>query len=126
MIKKPERVPALPASCLAEYVTAAGCSPEAILRSYKFRQQGEGRARITFYPPVVAVIRKYYKSGKDNRVLDSAIVEWRICQPCSRARGRPAASLQRNSETLQRNSNITEVEFQQFHRSLDFLAPNSV
>ena len=76
MITKSAGVPPLPASCLAEYVTANGRSPESILRPYKFRQRGEGRARMTFYPPALGIIRKYHKSGRKPAVFDSAILEW--------------------------------------------------
>jgi hypothetical protein len=71
-----EGIPPLPVSCLAEYVTRGGRSPESILRPYKFRDRGEGLARIVFRPPVVNVIRKYYKLDSNSGVFDSAIADW--------------------------------------------------
>jgi hypothetical protein len=73
---KGEAIPQLPVSCLAAFVVKAGRSPEAILRSYKFRDTGEGHARIICHPPAVTVIRRFYRSGMDFGVLDSAIAEW--------------------------------------------------
>ena len=66
----------LPASCLAEFATGSSRSPASILRPYKFRKDGEGRARTTFYPPVLTVIRKFYKSGKKQGTFDEAINDW--------------------------------------------------
>jgi hypothetical protein len=75
----PKREPgslALPVSCLAEFVTGGSRSPISILRPYKFRKDAEGRARTTFYPPVLTAIRKFYKSGKRKSIFDDAIHEW--------------------------------------------------
>src|SRR5579862_1033479 len=69
-------VPPLSVSCLAEYITRGGRSPESVLRPYKFKDLGEGRARIVFHPPVLTVIRRFYKSNKDTRVIDTAIAAW--------------------------------------------------
>jgi hypothetical protein len=82
MVEKSEVVPQLPVSCLAEYVTKGGRSPQSVLRPYKFRDDGEGRARIVFHPPVIAVIRKYYKLGRDPEVFESAAAKWqkRACE----------------------------------------------
>jgi len=66
----------LPVSCLAEYATGGSRSRTSILRPYKFRKDGEGHARTTFYPPVLTAIRKFYKSGKKQNVLDEAIRDW--------------------------------------------------
>jgi hypothetical protein len=76
MDKNGELIPQLPVSCLAEYVTRGGRSPESILRPYKFRERGEGHVRIVFHPPVVAVIRKYYSQGRDPNILEAAIADW--------------------------------------------------
>jgi hypothetical protein len=75
-VKMGEGIPPLPVSCLAEYVTRGGRSPESILRPYKFRDRGEGLARIVFRPPVVTVIRNYYKLNSNSEVFDSAIADW--------------------------------------------------
>lgn len=66
----------LPASCLAEYATGGSRSRSSILRPFKFRKDGEGRARAIFYPPVVTVIRKFYRSEKKRSILDEAIEGW--------------------------------------------------
>jgi hypothetical protein len=73
---KSEAVPPLSVSCLAEYVTRGSRSPESVLRPYKFKDLGEGRARIVFHPPVLTVIRRFYKSNKDVQVIDAAIAAW--------------------------------------------------
>jgi hypothetical protein len=73
---KSDSVPPLSVSCLAEYITRGSRSPEAVLRPYKFKDLGEGRARIVFHPPVLTVIRRFYKSNKDAKVIDAAIAAW--------------------------------------------------
>jgi hypothetical protein len=70
-------IPELPASCLAAFVARGDRSPETILRRYKFREAGEGRARIICHPPVITLIRRFYKLSKDVSVLDSTTAEWR-------------------------------------------------
>jgi hypothetical protein len=77
MAPQGEAIPQLPVSCLAAFVAKGGRSPEAILRPYKLRETVEGRARIICHPPAVTVIRRFYKSGMDFGVVDSAIAEWR-------------------------------------------------
>ena len=72
----PQR-PQLPMSCLAAFVAKGDGSPESILRPYKFRESGEGRARIICHPPAIALIRKFYRLGKDAKVFESATTEWR-------------------------------------------------
>jgi hypothetical protein len=76
MTREGEGIRQLPVSCLAEFVTKGRRSPESVLRPYKFRTRGEGRARIVFYPPVVAVIRKYFKLHRDLGVFESAAAKW--------------------------------------------------
>lgn len=73
---KVEVIPNLPVSCLAEYITRGSRSPESVLRPYKFREMGEGQARIVFRPPVLTVIRRFFKSGRRVEVLQEAITEW--------------------------------------------------
>ncbi len=77
MVPKGEVIPQLPVSCLAAFVVRGGRSPEAVLRPYKLKETGEGRARIICHPPAITVIRKFYRSGMDFGVLDSAMAEWR-------------------------------------------------
>lgn len=86
-----ERTLQLPVSCLAEYVTKGGRSPESVLRPYKFRTRGEGRARIIFHPAVLNAIRRYFKLNKDPGILEAAIVDWHkkantTAKKCVRAR----------------------------------------
>ncbi len=71
MIQRPGSIPPLPISCLADFVTRGGRSPEGLLGPYKFRLGGEGQARITLRPPARNVILAYYKSGGDPNILVS-------------------------------------------------------
>ncbi len=66
----------LPATCLAEFVAKNRRSAMAILRPYKFKESGEGHARIVYHPPLVSLIRKFYKSNKDLSLIDLAIASW--------------------------------------------------
>jgi hypothetical protein len=87
MVPQGEVIPQLPVSCLAAFVAKGGRSPESILRPYKFRENAEGRARIICHPPAIALIRRFYKLGKDVMVLDSATAEWRrkVCATDNRS-----------------------------------------
>jgi hypothetical protein len=76
MTAKQHAIPPLSVSCLAEYITRGNRSPESILRPYKFKDLGEGRARIVFHPPVLTVIRRFYKSNRDAKVISAAIADW--------------------------------------------------
>lgn len=111
MSTKIESLPPLSVSCLAEYVTRGGRSPESILRPYKFRDGGEGRARIVFRPPVVAVIRKYYKLGGDSKVFESAMADWQ----------RRAAATDKKSLRAKLHSNIIALNsFRHRYKDKDF------
>lgn len=76
MTGRQNAIPPLSVSCLAEYITRGSRSPESVLRPYKFKDLGEGRARIVFHPPVLTVIRRFYKSNKDVKVIAAAIADW--------------------------------------------------
>jgi hypothetical protein len=64
-------------SCLAEFVSSPGRSPQARLRPYKFRRRGEGFARTSYYQPGLKAIRAYHVSGNDRVILDRAVEELR-------------------------------------------------
>jgi len=90
MTKEGEGIPQLPVSCLAEYVSKGGRSPESVLRPYKFRASGEGLARIVFHPPVVTIIRKHYKLNRDSKVFDSARADWQKRADATEKKGQRA------------------------------------
>jgi hypothetical protein len=64
-------------SCLAEFVSSPGRSPQARLRPYKFSRRGEGFARTSYYQPGLKAIRAYHVGGNDRVILDRAIEELR-------------------------------------------------
>ncbi len=71
-----EGIPQLPMSCLAEFVTRGRRNPESVLRPFKFRELAEGKARIIFRPPLLGVIRRFYRSGRKVEVLQEAAAAW--------------------------------------------------
>jgi hypothetical protein len=73
---KPQAIPPIPVTCLAEFITRGRRSAESVLRPFKFSDIDEGRARVIFRPPVLTVIRRYYKSGRHQAVIDEAINAW--------------------------------------------------
>jgi len=105
MTKPGEVITQLPMSCLAAFVAKAGRSPESILRPYKFREVGEGHARIICHPPATVLIRKFYKLGKDFKILDSATAEWR----------RKANSTENKSVHARLLSNIAAIDAFRVH-----------
>jgi len=105
MTEESKAIPQLPVSCLAAFVAKGGRSPESILRPYKFKENAEGRARIICHPPAIALIRKFYKLGKDVKVLDSATTEWR----------RKAGATENKSVHARLLSNIVAIDSFRLH-----------
>src|SRR5580698_4014022 len=64
-------------SCLAEFVSSPGRSPQARLRPYKFSRRGEGFARTSYYQPGLKAIRTYHVRKNDIGVLNRAIEDLR-------------------------------------------------
>ncbi len=64
-------------SCLADFVSSPGRSPQARLRPFKFSRRGEGFARTTYYQPGLKVIRAYHVGGNNGATIDRAIEELR-------------------------------------------------
>ena len=104
-------IPQLPVSCLAEYVSKGGRSPESVLRPYKFRASGEGLVRIVFRPPVVTIIRKHYKLNKDPKVFESARADWQ----------KKADATQKKGQRAKLHSNIAALDlFRSRYKDRDF------
>src|SRR6266404_175300 len=64
-------------SCLAEFVTSYGRSPESRLRPYKFNKRGEGFARSSYYQYALRTIRAYHSRENDPAVFDTDLLEMR-------------------------------------------------
>jgi hypothetical protein len=64
-------------SCLAEFVTSYGRSPESRLRPYKFNKRGEGFARTSYYQSALRTIRAYHSEGNDPAVFERGLLEMR-------------------------------------------------
>jgi len=99
MTEKSGAILQLPVSCLAEYATRGGRSPESVLRPYKFRGAGEGIARILFRPPVVAIIRRYFKLNRDAKVFENALADWHVRADATAKKGQ-RSKLQSNISAL--------------------------
>lgn len=114
-----EVVSNLPASCLAEFITRGRRSPESVLRPYKFRELGEGQARIVFRPPVVTAIRRFFKSGRKVEVIRNAIAEWE----------QKAEATDKKSVRARHRSNIVGLEcfFRRFgDREFELITPMKI
>ena len=64
-------------SCLAEFVTSYGRSPESRLRPFKFNKRGEGFARSSYYQYALRTIRAYHSGGNNPSILDRDLLEMR-------------------------------------------------
>src|SRR5260221_1119422 len=64
-------------SCLAEFVTSYGRSPESRLRPFKFNKRGEGLARSSYYQYALRTIRAYHSQQNDPDVLERDLMEMR-------------------------------------------------
>lgn len=64
-------------SCLAEFVTSYGRSPEPRLRPYKFNKRGEGFARSSYYQYALRTIRAYHSRENDPAVFETDLLEMR-------------------------------------------------
>jgi hypothetical protein len=62
-------------SCLAEYVTSYGRSPEARLRPFKFHKLGEGLVRSSYYQFALRTIRAYHSAANDSAVFERELLE---------------------------------------------------
>lgn len=67
----------IPMSCIAELITSPGRSRDALLRPYKFKNQGEGLVRVSYYQRALQTIRKYHSAGNDPAILDRSVREMR-------------------------------------------------
>lgn len=65
-------------SCLAEFVTSYGRSPESRLRPFKFNKRGEGFARSSYYQYALRTIRAYHSGGNDPSIFDRDLLEMRL------------------------------------------------
>jgi hypothetical protein len=77
----------IPASCLAEFVTSSGRSPQALLRPYKFNRKGEGFVRARYYQPALKVMRAYHMQKNDPDVFYRARLEFQRRADTSSKRG---------------------------------------
>lgn len=64
-------------TCLADFITKRGRSPESRLRPFKFSKRGEGFARSVYYQTALKTIRAYHSQDNDPAVFDRAIAELR-------------------------------------------------
>jgi hypothetical protein len=64
-------------TCLVEFVTSHGRSPDSRLRPYKFNKRGEGFARSSYYQHALHSIRAYHSQGNDPAVLQRDLLEMR-------------------------------------------------
>jgi hypothetical protein len=65
-------------SCLAEFVSSYGRSPERRLKPFKFNRRGEGFARSSYYQYALKTIRAYHSGGNDPAILDRDLSEMRL------------------------------------------------
>jgi len=68
----------VPMSCLAEFVTSYGKSPESRLRPFKFNKSGEGFARSSYYQYALRTIRAYHAGGNDPGIFSRDLQEMRL------------------------------------------------
>lgn len=87
-------------SCLAEFVSSPGRSPQARLRPYKFSGRGEGFARTSYYQPGLKAIRGYHVGDNDTALLNRAIEELRK-RETSATTSRDRVRLERNVSAIQ-------------------------
>jgi hypothetical protein len=119
MTEKHEKILQLPVSCLAEYITKGDRSPESVLRPYKFRRNGEGIARILFRPPVLTVIRRYFKLNKDAAVLEDALADWHIRADATAKKGQ-------RSKLRSNISALTLFRVRYAHREFEILPAHKI
>jgi hypothetical protein len=119
MTEKSGTILQLPVSCLAEYATRGGRSPESVLRPYKFRKTGEGIARILFRPPVVTVIRKYFRLNRDATVFEDALADWHIRADATAKKGQ-------RSKLHSNISALTLFRLRYAHREFEILPAHKI
>jgi hypothetical protein len=63
----------VPVSCIADFVSSPGRTPESLIRPYKFGKRGEGAARSSYYRHAINAIRLYHGGGRDPSVFQVAL-----------------------------------------------------
>jgi hypothetical protein len=64
-------------TCLADFISKRGRSPESRLRPFKFSNRGEGFARSVYYQTALKTIRTYHSQDNNATIFDRAIAELR-------------------------------------------------
>jgi hypothetical protein len=87
-------------TCLADFITSYGKSPEARLRPFKFSKLGEGFARSSYYQHALRTIRGYHSANNDSAMFDRDVAEMRTL----------ADKATENRERIKFERNVSAIE----------------